>query len=71
MRQLSVFFALIRYMVVKIARSSFEVILRAIKHTMINPGLGPSLEVIALYPAVWYRDEQVLQGVSRELEKSA
>jgi hypothetical protein len=38
--------------VVKITCSSFEMVLRTIKHTMIYPGSGPSLEVIALYSAV-------------------
>jgi hypothetical protein len=38
--------------VVKIVRSSFEMVLRTIKHTMIYPGSGPSLEVIALHPVV-------------------
>jgi hypothetical protein len=30
----------------------FEMVLRTMKHTMINPGLGPSSEVIALRPVV-------------------
>jgi hypothetical protein len=38
--------------VVKITHSSFEVVLRTTKHTMIYPGSGPSLEVIALRPVV-------------------
>jgi hypothetical protein len=38
--------------VVKIARSSSEMVLRTTKNTMIYPGPGPSLEVIALHPAV-------------------
>jgi hypothetical protein len=38
--------------VVKIARSSSEMVIRTIKHTMIYPGPGSSLEVIALRPAV-------------------
>jgi hypothetical protein len=38
--------------VVKIAHSSFEMVLRTTKHTMIYPGLGPSLEVIVIRPAV-------------------
>jgi hypothetical protein len=42
------FFAPTRYRVVKIARSSYEVVLRTMKHTVIYPGTGPSLEVIAL-----------------------
>jgi hypothetical protein len=36
--------------VVKIVRSSSEVVLRTIKHTVIYLGSGPSLEVIALHP---------------------
>jgi hypothetical protein len=36
---------------VKITRSNSEVVLRTIKHIMIYPGSGPSLEVIALCPA--------------------
>jgi hypothetical protein len=38
--------------VVKIARSSSEMVLRNTKHIMIYLGLGRSLEVIALCPAV-------------------
>jgi hypothetical protein len=38
--------------VVKITRSSSEVVLQTTKHNMIYPGSGPSLEVIALCPAV-------------------
>jgi hypothetical protein len=38
--------------VVKIARSSSEMVLQTTKHTMIYPGSGPSLEVIALRPMV-------------------
>jgi hypothetical protein len=38
--------------VVKILCSSSEVVLRTTKHTMIYPGSGPSLEVIALHPVV-------------------
>jgi hypothetical protein len=34
-------------MVVKIVHSSSEKVLRTTKHTMIYPGLGPSMEVIA------------------------
>jgi hypothetical protein len=45
---LMVFSALTKYRVVKITRSSFEVVLRTMKHTMIYPSSGPSLEVIAL-----------------------
>jgi hypothetical protein len=50
--ELSVFFAMTRYRVVKIMYSCSEVVLRTIKHTIIYPGSGPSLEVIALCPAV-------------------
>jgi hypothetical protein len=45
-------FALARYWVVKIARSSSEVVLRTTKHTVIYHGSSPSSEVIALRPAV-------------------
>jgi hypothetical protein len=50
--QLSVFFALARYRVVKIAHYSFEVVLRTTKHTVVYSSLGPSLKVIALRLAV-------------------
>jgi hypothetical protein len=40
--------------VVKIAYSSSEMVLWTTKHTMIYSGSGPSSEVIALHPAVWY-----------------
>jgi hypothetical protein len=46
--QLSVFSALANYGVVKITRSYSEVVLLTTKHTMIYPGSGPSLDVIAL-----------------------
>jgi hypothetical protein len=49
---LSVFFAPVRYMVVKIMRSCSEVVLRTTKHTMVYPGSCPSLEVIALRSVV-------------------
>jgi hypothetical protein len=49
---LSVFSTLARYIVVKIARSCFEVVLRTTKQTMVYPSLGPSLDVIALRLAV-------------------
>jgi hypothetical protein len=49
---LSVFFASVRYMVVKIARSNSDVVLQTTKHTVIYPGSDPSMEVIALRPAV-------------------
>jgi hypothetical protein len=38
--------------VVKIMHSSFKMVLRTMKYTMIYPGSGPSLEVIALCPVV-------------------
>jgi hypothetical protein len=47
-----VLFAMARYRVVKIAYSYSEVVLRTTKHTMVYPGSGPSLEVIALRPVV-------------------
>jgi hypothetical protein len=37
---------------VKITPSSSEMVLQTTKHTMIYPGPGPSLEVIAIRPAV-------------------
>jgi hypothetical protein len=49
---MSVFLALANYGVLKITRSSSEVILRIMKHNMIYPISGPSSEVIALRPAV-------------------
>jgi hypothetical protein len=49
---LSGFFAPIRYIVVKIMCSYSEVVLRTTKHTIFYPGSGPSMEVIALSPAV-------------------
>jgi hypothetical protein len=49
---LSVFSAPTNYGVVKITCSSSEVVLRIMKHTMIYPDSGPSLEVIALHPVV-------------------
>jgi hypothetical protein len=45
-------FTPVRYTLVKIAHSSFEVLLRTMKHTVIYPSSGPSSEVIALYPVV-------------------
>jgi hypothetical protein len=45
---LSEFSALAKYRVVKIARSSCEVVLQTITHTMIYPGSGPSFDIIAL-----------------------
>jgi hypothetical protein len=52
------FFALVRYRVVKIAHSYFEVVLRTKKHTMFYPGSSPSLEVIALVQRFDIEDEQ-------------
>jgi hypothetical protein len=40
--------------VVKITCSSSDVVLQTTKHTVIYPGPGPSLEVIALHPAACY-----------------
>jgi hypothetical protein len=51
-RQLSVFSAPANNGVVKIARSSFEVVWQTMKHTIIYHGSGPSSEVIALRLAV-------------------
>jgi hypothetical protein len=50
--RLSVFFAPTRYRVLKIACSSSEVVLRTMKHIVIHPSSGPSLQVIALHPVV-------------------
>jgi hypothetical protein len=52
--QLSVFSASAKYRVVKFAHFSSEMILQTMKHTVIYPDSGPSLEVIALCPTVWY-----------------
>jgi hypothetical protein len=49
------FFAPARYMVIKIERSSFEVVLWTTKHMVIYPISGSSLEVIVIRPAIWYR----------------
>jgi hypothetical protein len=49
---MSVFFSLVRYRVVKITHSYFKVVLRTTKHTIVYHGSGPSMEVIALRPAV-------------------
>jgi hypothetical protein len=38
--------------VVKITHSCSKIALQTIEHTIIYPGSGPSLEVIALCPAV-------------------
>jgi hypothetical protein len=68
-RQLSVFFAPLRYMVVKIVCFCSEVVLRTTKHTMVYHGLGPSLEVIALRPrSLILKMNSGYNGVSRELE---
>jgi hypothetical protein len=57
------------YGVVKIAHSSFKVVLRTMKHTMIYPGSDPSSEVIALY-LVFYilKMNMCYKGVSKELK---
>jgi hypothetical protein len=47
-----VLFELANYGVIKNVCSSSEVVLQTIENTMIYPGLGPSLEVIALHPVV-------------------
>jgi hypothetical protein len=52
--QLLVFSAPTNYQVVKIVHPSFEVVLWTTKHTKIYPSSGPSLEIIALRPVVWY-----------------
>jgi hypothetical protein len=49
---LTVFSTMVNYGVVKITHSNSEVVLQTIKHIMIYPSLGPSLEAIALYPVV-------------------
>jgi hypothetical protein len=60
---LSVFSAPVKYRVVKIVRSSFEVVLWIRKHPMIYPDSSPSSEVIALRPASWYwRWTSVIRG---------
>jgi hypothetical protein len=46
--ELLVFATPANYGVVKIMHSSSVVVLRTMKHTMIYPSSGPSLEVIAL-----------------------
>jgi hypothetical protein len=51
-RVLSMFYAPTKYRVVKIARSSSEVVWQTMKHTVIYPGSGPSSEAIALHPVV-------------------
>jgi hypothetical protein len=68
--QMSVFFAPARYRVVKITRSSSDVVLRTMKHIVIYLGSDPSMVVIALRSVVWYRrwisvtrDEQRAQEV--------
>jgi hypothetical protein len=43
-----------RYRVVRITCSSSEVVLQTIKHTIVYPGSGPTLEVIALHSIVSY-----------------
>jgi hypothetical protein len=50
--RLSVFSEPAKYRVVKIVRSSSEMILRTMKHTVIYPSSDLSLEVIALCPVI-------------------
>jgi hypothetical protein len=52
--QLLVFFAPVRYRMVKVAHSCSDVVLRTTKHTTVYPSSGPSSEVIPLRPAIWY-----------------
>jgi hypothetical protein len=49
---LSVFFAPTRYRVIKIASSSFAVVLRTMKYTVIYPGSCPSSDVTVVRPGV-------------------
>jgi hypothetical protein len=51
--QLSVFFVPVRYIVVKIACSCFEMVLRTIKNTIVYHGSGLCYEVIALRPTIF------------------
>jgi hypothetical protein len=51
--QLSVFFVPVRYIVVKITCSCFEMVLRTIKNTIVYHGSGPYYEVIALRLAIF------------------
>jgi hypothetical protein len=48
------FFALVRYRVVKIICSSSKVLMKTMKHIVIYPGSGPSLDVIVLRLVVCY-----------------
>jgi hypothetical protein len=50
--QLLVFSTPAKYRVVKIARSSSEVVVQTTKHTMIYSSSGSSLKVIALRPVI-------------------
>jgi hypothetical protein len=66
---MSVFSTLAKYMVVKIARSSSEVVLWTMKHMVIYSGLAPSLKVIALRLMIWYwRWIGVIRGEQRAQE---
>jgi hypothetical protein len=68
--QLSLSFASARYSVVRIVCSCLEMVLQTTKYTTIYPGSGPSLEVIALPPVVWYwRWTMVTMGVIPRSEK--
>jgi hypothetical protein len=63
------FFTPIRYRVVNITHSSFEVILWTIKYTVIYPNSDPSSEVIDLRLVVWYRRSTcVTRGEQRARE---
>jgi hypothetical protein len=50
--QLLVFFEMTRYRVVKMACFYSDVVLQTTKHTIVYPGSGSSMEVIALRPVV-------------------
>jgi hypothetical protein len=66
---MSVFFAPVRYRVVKITYSNSEVVLRTIKHTMFYPASCLFSMEIVYVQRFDIEYEHVLQGVSRELEK--
>jgi hypothetical protein len=65
--QLSVFSTPTNYRVVKIVRSSSEVVLQTMKHTMIYPGLGNS----PMFNGLVLKMNRCYKGVSRELKKFA
>jgi hypothetical protein len=63
----SVFFRPTRYRVVKIMCFSAKVVLWTVKHIVIYHELGPSSEVIALRPVVYYRRwTSVIRGKRRD-----